>query len=253
MKKKNTPQGHFNTPLIRWCNKIIQLGFYLLFALVPLLLTPYNYELFEFNKMIGVYIVTTLIVTSWIVKMILQKEIRIARTPLDIPIALFVISQLVSSIFSIDPHVSWFGYYSRFNGGMWSVISYVLLFYAYLSNRSDKTYESNLLKAMLGSASLVALYGVLERMGIDKNLWVQDVQNRVFSTLGQPNWLAAYLVALVPVSMAIALKTQNSNLNSQHGVKNFNWSLSSIFWVLITLLLFTTLLLPAVDQGFWDL
>ncbi|MBL7078659.1 O-antigen ligase family protein, partial [Candidatus Shapirobacteria bacterium] len=35
--------------------------------------------------------------------------------------------------------------------------------------------------------------------GIDKNVWVQDVQNRVFSTLGQPNWLAAYLNILLMI------------------------------------------------------
>lgn len=238
MKMDKKSKGHVETPLISWCNRIIHFGFYLLFALVPLLLTPYNYELFEFNKMIGVYIVTTLIVTSWIVKIILQKEIRISRTPLDIPIALFVISQLVSSIFSIDPHVSWFGYYSRFNGGMWSVISYVVLYYAYMSNKTNWTNETHLLKATLITGSLVALYGVLERMGIDKDLWVQDVQNRVFSTLGQPNWLAAYLVALLPLAMSFALKTQNSR-----------WSLSSVFWVLVNILLFTTLLFTRSRSG----
>jgi putative inorganic carbon (hco3(-)) transporter len=47
----------------------------------------------------------------------------------------------------------------------------------------------------------VAIYGILEHFGIDKNLWVQDVQSRVFSTLGQPNWLAAYLAILLPLSL----------------------------------------------------
>lgn len=189
-----------DSSVVRWCNKIITSGFYFLFGLVPLLLTPWNYELFEFNKMMAVYIVTSFIVTSWIIKSIQQKEFRIAKTPLDIPIALFVISQLVSSIFSIDPHVSWFGYYSRFNGGMWSVISYTILYYIYVSHALNL---KKLLTTALITASVVATYGVLEHFGIDKHLWVQDVQNRVFSTLGQPNWLAAYLVALIPLTFAL--------------------------------------------------
>lgn len=187
--------------VIAWCNRIIRFSFYLLFALVPLLLTPWNYELFEYNKMMAVYGLTTIIATAWLVKMAREKEITIARTPLDIPILLFVVSQLVSAIFSIDPHVSWFGYYSRFNGGLWSIISYVVLYYAFLSNSTHSTHVSNLIKAALGSATIVALYGVAERLGIDKHLWVQDVQNRVFSSLGQPNWLAAYLVALTPIAI----------------------------------------------------
>ena len=100
--------------LATWADRIIRWGFYLLFGLVPLLLTPWNYELFEYNKMMAVYALTILIVGAWIIKMISGKEFRIAKTPLDIPIALFVTSQLVSSLFSMDPHVSWFGYYSRF-------------------------------------------------------------------------------------------------------------------------------------------
>ena len=31
------------------CDRVIRWGFYLLFGLVPILLTPWNYELFELN------------------------------------------------------------------------------------------------------------------------------------------------------------------------------------------------------------
>lgn len=192
--------------LIDWCNRLIKYSFYLLFILVPLILTPWNYELFEFNKMIVTYALTILIVTAWVVKMTTTRTLSIRRTPLDIPIVLFVISQLVSSLFSMDPHVSWFGYYSRFNGGMLSIFCYVLLYYAFVSNWEEDIKK--LLYVVLGTGVAVATYGVLERLGIDKNLWVQDVQNRVFSTLGQPNWLAAYLVALMPVSLALALQAK---------------------------------------------
>ena len=199
-----------------WCSRVIRWMFYLLFILVPLVLTPWNYELFEYNKMMITYALTALIAGTWVIKMVSDREIRIARTPLDIPIALFVVSQLVSTLFSMDPHVSWFGYYSRFNGGMLSVVSYVILFYAFVTNVKPETHqkeqESSLhtllpfLRVMVVSGAVVALYGVAERLGIDKNLWVQDVQNRVFSTLGQPNWLAAYLVALLPLSMIFTIR-----------------------------------------------
>ncbi len=223
-----------------WCNRLIKAGFYLLFSFVPLLLTPWNYELFEYIKMMAVYAITVIVATAWLVKMVKEGEFRIARTPLDIPIWLFTASQLVSTVFSIDPHVSWLGYYSRFNGGMWSILSYVLLYYAYTSNLANWPHRTHLLKAALISAALVALYGVLERLGIDKHLWVQDVQNRVFSTLGQPNWLAAYLVALVPISMAFTY-----NKLSEHS-KN---PLRIILPVTVTLLFFIVLLFTRSRSG----
>ncbi|MBI3559870.1 O-antigen ligase family protein [Candidatus Gottesmanbacteria bacterium] len=249
--------------VVKWSDRIIRWGFYLLFGLVPILLTPWNYELFEFNKMMAVYALTVIITGAWVVKSITLGEFRIAKTPLDIPTLLFLSSQLLSSLFSIDPHVSWFGYYSRFNGGMLSIMSYVLLYYAFVSNVQEMISDKQevirkLLKVALASGVVVALYGVAERLGIDKHLWVQDVQNRVFSTLGQPNWLAAYLTALVPLTWYFALKSQISKLKSQN-----SWSLEFVM-SLLTVALFSVVLLftrsrsgllgfAVADVVFWGL
>ncbi len=226
------------------CTRIIRAGFLALFTLVPLLLTPWNYELFEYNKMMLTYGLTVIIGSAWVIKMIADKEIRIAKTPLDIPIALFVTSQFISTLFSIDPHVSWFGYYSRFNGGMWSTLAYVTLYYALVSNfmqdnATKKTHVGSpviitLLKAATITGVVVSAYGALERLGIDKHLWVQDVQNRVFSTLGQPNWLAAYLVALSPVAWSFAV---------------LNTSVRRYIWAGIGILFFVVLLFTRSRSG----
>ena len=224
-------------------DRVIENSFCLLFFLVPLLLTPYNYELFEFNKMMLTYSLTVVITSAWIIKMIMYKKLIFKRTPFDFPLILFLMSQIVSSYFSIDPHVSLFGYYSRFNGGLFSIISYSLLFYAFAANfPTEKIIK--LFKFIFFSAVLVSVYGVLERMGIDKNLWVQDVQNRVFSTLGQPNWLAAYLAILIPLSFQVNHKFKLHNLimislffsallftKSRSGFLGLSFGLFS-FWIL---------------------
>ncbi|MBI5619375.1 O-antigen ligase family protein [Candidatus Gottesmanbacteria bacterium] len=238
-----------------WCNRVIRWGFFLLFILVPLILTPWNYELFEYNKMMVTYGLTAIIMAAWLVKMIAQKQIRIAKTPLDIPLALFLSSQLLSSLFSMDPHVSWFGYYSRFNGGMFSVISYVLLYYAFVSNWTNLSNLTNVLKVSLAAAAVVALYAVLERLGIDRHLWVQDVQNRVFSSLGQPNWLAAYLVALIPLAAGFGLQIQSSKFK----IQNFGfWIWNFIAALFFAVLHFTRsrsglLGFAVADVVFWGL
>src|SRR3989344_3215856 len=105
---------------------------YCLYALVffvPLILTPLNYELFEYNKMMLTYLLTIMIVGSWAITMIVQKKWLLFRTPFDIPLGLFVLSQILSTIFSIDPNVSWWGYYSRFHEGLLSTFAYTALFY----------------------------------------------------------------------------------------------------------------------------
>jgi hypothetical protein len=55
-------------PWKHFYNKTISCSFYLLFFLTPLLFTPWNYELFEFNKMMLVYGITVVIAAAWIGK-----------------------------------------------------------------------------------------------------------------------------------------------------------------------------------------
>lgn len=191
--------------------KIINSAFYFLFFLTPLILTPWNSELFEFNKMLLVYSLTIIILCAWLGKMILARRIIFKRTFWDFSLWLFLLSQVLSTIFSIDRHTSFWGYYSRFHGGLLSSLCYGLLFWAFVSNL-EKRSALRALTVALFTAVLVALYGIAQHFGIDSHLWVQDVQNRVFSTLGQPNWLAAYLAVFIPVIIAFFLKTSKNTL-----------------------------------------
>jgi len=160
--------------------------------------------------MIGTYTLTTLIVAAWAIRIILEKKIIFRRTILDIPLVVYLATSLISTIFSIDPRTSWLGYYSRFNGGMLSLMSYSLLYWAFVSNMDRKNTLKLIVYSLLPGTFLVSVYGVFQHFGIDKNIWVQDVQNRVFSTLGQPNWLAAFLVALIPLTWTGLVKKSYS-------------------------------------------
>ncbi len=118
-------------------NQYLKYFFYALFLVTPFAMTNMNHELFEFNKMIVVYLISIIIFFLWGLKMISEKRFFVRRTVLDIPILLFLASQIISTVISIDPHTSFWGYYSRFNGGLLSMIVYVLLYYALVSNFFD--------------------------------------------------------------------------------------------------------------------
>lgn len=183
---------------------MISAAFYALLVIVPLILTPWNYELFEFNKMLAVYAGALIIAAGWLIEMVRQKRLIFVKTPLDLPLLLFLISQILATIFSIDRHTSVWGYYSRFHGGLLSTVSYLILYWAYSTFMRDKTKK--VIGVILSAGLVVSLYALAERLGIDKHVWQQLVQERVFSTLGQPNWLAAYLLLLLPLSLARSLK-----------------------------------------------
>jgi len=196
--------------------KIIEYSFYILIFFVPLIWLPFTYELFEFNKIILVYFFTSVIITCWVLKSVLEKSFSIKRTPLDIPILLFLISNIISTIFSIDQRTSIFGYYSRFNGGLLSIISYTILFYAFVTFMSKEKMLAAI-KILLFSSFLVSIYGILQHpnplfrnpdgtfRGIDANYWVENSQARSFSTLGHANWLAAFLLMVTPFAFFMLL------------------------------------------------
>jgi len=209
--------------MIKVCNRIIEYSFYALFLLVPLAFTSSTYELFEMNKMWLTWALTIVIAMAWIIKMVLQRKFFFQRTPLDIPIGLFLISQIISTIFSLDVHVSLWGYYSRFNGGLLSIISYILLYYAFLSNSPTLAKVQRLMTISLISGLIVALWGLPSHFGYDPtcllfrgtfdvSCWTADFipKIRIFSTLGQPDWLAAYLAILIPIAIAYFLKKRTS-------------------------------------------
>ena len=187
--------------------RAIRICFILLFLLLPLVLTPVNSELFEFNKVVLLYASTTLITTLWLLRMLKEKTLIYTGTPIQLPLLIFLGAQFLATIFSIDPHTSVFGYYSRFNGGLLTSLCYTLLYFAYVANHTRNQIKTSVI-SILTSASLVSLYAVAQHFGIDAHLWVQDVKSRVFSTLGQPNWLAAFTAAVIFLPLSLLLQSK---------------------------------------------
>lgn len=189
--------------------------FYSLFFLTPLYFRFNTEELFEFNKMILVYAFTIGIATVWGLRMIAEKRVILSRSKLDIPILLFLIVQLLASVISMHPRTSFLGYYSRFHGGFLSTLSYVTLYYAFIST-FNKNQVKQLFLAFFSSLSLASIWGIFEHFGhslscvpligsFSVDCWVQDVQNRVFASFGQPNWMAGFIIGLFPFLLAETL------------------------------------------------
>lgn len=295
--------------IINYCNKIIEYSFYALFFLVPLVLTNSNSELFELNKMWVTWGLTIIITGVWGAKMLLHKKFLFRRTPLDIPILLFLISQILATFFSIDTRTSIWGYYSRFNGGLLSLLSYTLLYYAFAANmlpgrkKSDESAsEQNAIDfnkyTFLGgvavfaigllltfstsfpaflsagviaslilfvisfraiplyrtlfitllSGVLVVLWGIPSHYGQDPtcllfrqsfsvDCWTEAFRPtiRIFSTLGQPAWMAAYVSVLLPITLAFLIN--KTAIEKPAHPKNI-LVMAGVFSALVTILLY---------------
>lgn len=198
--------------------KLIFVNFNLLFFLTPFIFTWMNQELFEFNKMLFVYAITIFIVSLWLIRMVVEQKLIVKRSKLDYFLLAFLISQIISTVFSLHTRTSWFGYYTRFNGGLLSTVTYIAIFYAFISN-IKKSQLKAIYSSLLLSALLISLYAIPERLGHSPSCWLikqkfdtscwtetNNPRFRVFATFGQPNWLAAFLISIIPLNLSYLLK-----------------------------------------------
>jgi putative inorganic carbon (HCO3(-)) transporter len=188
---------------------LIRFFYHGLFLVTPLFFVWGNSELFELNKMLLVYSITTIIAFLWVARCIFEKKWLWKNHLLVTFLLVFLASQALSTFLSIHWHTSLFGYYSRLNGGFFSSLSYVILALGIWNNIPPQKRLSLLLTHALGLL-FVSLYAIPEHFGVspscyffhqkfDISCWRQDVQSRIFGTFGQPNWLASYIVGTLPL------------------------------------------------------
>ncbi len=201
---------------VAYCNRAIEYLFYALFLLVPLVFAGNTSELFEFSKMWLTFGIAIAIGFFWISKMAVTKKLIFRRTILDIPIALFLVSQVISTVLSLDHHISLWGYYSRWNGGLLSIFTYIFFYYAFVSNVATVKVAMRSIWVSLVSGLLVVLWALPSHFGhdptcllfrghFDVSCWTNDFQPkiRMFGSMGQPDWLAGYLGILLPITGAL--------------------------------------------------
>jgi O-antigen ligase/Tfp pilus assembly protein PilF len=67
------------------------------------------------------------------------------------------------------------------------------------------SYEK-LVRYVLFTGAFIALYGIFQRIGLDRANWNNRFESRAFSTLGNPDYLGGYLAALLPLAFIQTLR-----------------------------------------------
>ena len=210
-----------------------------------------------------VYLTSAIVLISTLIKSALQGKFLVPKSlPLFI-FLIFLIVQILSIFFSIDKFTSIFGYPSRLNGGLLSQFAYLAIFYTGLTNLNFEKAKK-LLIATVMSALFVSLWGIPGHFGRDpsclvladqlsSDCWQEEFNPklRIFSTLGQPNWLASYLVLILPFAIAFSMIFEKKVL------KNFFAATAIILFIALVMTtsragilgIFLALLILAVFAG----
>ena len=169
----------------------IKAGLLVLLFLAPLVFYPWA-TTFTITKNTVVEIIIFLVGGLWIIKQLEKKEDTLLKSPLNLPILIFSLTILIS-LFQTN------SLYDSFNElALWG--SYLLLYFIVISSIKDKKWISIILTTIFLAASIAAVYCIFQFYGLDFSFWRKiGGRGSLFSTFGNPNYLAGYLAAVIPL------------------------------------------------------
>ena len=190
-----------------YCEKII-IGL-LLSAIIaiPLFFDIRLYSVFDLSKVTALYLITISILVVWLILLAFRHDLKFSHIPINIPILAYITIFVISSIISINPIMSLFGTYKRFEG-LTATLCYILLFYATVNFITTTKRVYLLTISIVSCATISSIYGIIQHFGLDVFKWSSEGP-RIFSTFGNPVFFSAQLVITLP--LAVALFFSNSS------------------------------------------
>lgn len=135
----------------------------------------------------------------------------------------------LSCLFSVDPAAGFWGSLERQAGwrSWFYLIFFAFLLFVNLNLKGKKCFDDRLAAIITAagfSATIVAIYGLLQIVNIDFVSWSEPpyLTMRTVSTFGQPNFLASWLLLVFPLNFYLFRYYKNF-----YG--KFFWSLSAFF------------------------
>ena len=175
-------------------------------AALPLVVSPVTADAYFLPKLVAArLVVITLLVIMVLAAM--RGRLRLRRTPLDIPLAIFVVSALASTIPSANANLALFGSYGRYEGFL-TILLYALLFWLAVQSLEGAQAATLVLRTLLGVGFVVSVLSILQVAlgslvgpGPADTGFSSGAFLRGYATFGNPNALGAFLAMLLPVAV----------------------------------------------------
>lgn len=156
-------------------------------------------------------IIVELTFGAWLGLVALNRAYAPKRGLLLLAVLLFFAAQVLATLFGVNPYHSFWSNFERMEG----LITYIHVFMLFLVASSVLTKESEWRRLFLfsvGVMALISIYGLLEKTGVVNpggSVAGSAGAARIFSTLGNPIYLAAYLLIHFFILLYLYLRTSD--------------------------------------------
>jgi len=171
---------------------------------IPIFLFRECHNIFEIPKNTLFQILTEILLFFYIVKAIIfsKNKNKWTRIKNFWPAFLFIFILGISTVFSQVKWFSFWGSWERRMGYLAWLHFFVFSLILFLNLKSKKQIY-RILTSIILSSILVVFYGLIQSQGLDIFGWTYDpfVRGRIFSTIGQPNFLGSWLLLVLPLPL----------------------------------------------------
>lgn len=215
------------TQLSRFCEGVLEAGWLAALVVASLFFNVNSARGFDPDKAALVRSVALVMTAAWIVT-VLEEGLSatrarfessdtlgfLRRVPLALPVAGLLAVYLLSTLFSVTPRVSFWGSYTRLQG-TYTTLSYLMIFVAVATHlRRIEQVERIITTLMLASLS-VSLYGVMQHFHADPLSWREDTVARITATMGNPIFVAAHVIMIVPLAVMRVVQSCRTLLTAE--------------------------------------
>lgn len=224
---------------------ITRWSLYVLFFLLPIFFLPWTLDALEINKQTLLVVLTLVALVAWLGSMVIEKKLAFRKGWLNVVPLLFIVSVLVSSVFSLAGYQTWVGQSVQEYTSFLSFAMFVLLFYVLTNTAGSIKVQKNLFFATLLSSTLAGILTTFAMFGI--NLLPFAAASRGMNTVGTINGYATFMIFAMVLGLGLWLVSKKGKEDLfLAGVRG---KLSRIMVMLVTLM--TVIALVAID--FWVL
>ncbi len=181
--------------------KTIRLSLLAMIFIVPLIFYIRTHDVFEMNKVTSFQLLLLPAFAALLVYKTVNHGWRWRPSPLWAPMAAVGLSALLSTLLSNNILTSVFGVYEDYEGII-IIAAYLMLWV--LVHQTTTTFQDvkKYLYMVVIAGTLATAYGIAQNYGIDFIRWNPTTYSasRMFGSLGNPNFLAAYGLMTLPIA-----------------------------------------------------
>ncbi len=186
---------------IRFLESAIKIIIISSLIIIPLYFDKNIVGIYDISKATLLWVFAFIILGLWASLIVLKGRFEIFKNLFNLPILVWLLVNILSTIFSDAPIISFFGFYKRYEG-LLTHFSYIIICLAII-NFGNMDYLKKIIKLIIIIGVLSGIYAIFQFLGMDVFFPERPEGGRVISFMGNPIFAGSYLIQVFFIAFCL--------------------------------------------------